>query len=254
MKFLHLVCLSIIAGVALATISGWLFWQDRESSTATGGEVAKSFGQPEFHGTISLKNRESTPLSEDFISSLDQKIAAYSPKVPIPSAGAVDELSQSEFSATFASAPPDLRTGSAEALKKGVIHHSGDSRSTPRDFGYLSTGGIADRSIVTSWVETSINLSIPADAPLPAVVAASLEMAVDESSSYHSAERAASGVDRIFNDYVAEAERPAPQGERLQHALDAADQADERFRMLYGQDAYLKYTVEAARLSLQETQ
>ena len=64
MKFLHLVCLSIIAGVALATISGWLFWQDRESSTATGGEVAKSFGQPEFHGTISLKNRESTPLSE----------------------------------------------------------------------------------------------------------------------------------------------------------------------------------------------
>jgi hypothetical protein len=82
MKILHLVCLSIIAGVALATISGWLFWQDRESSTARGGKVAKSFGQPEFHGTISLKNRESTPLSEDE-EDLVWGVLAVVPLVPV---------------------------------------------------------------------------------------------------------------------------------------------------------------------------
>lgn len=125
--------------------------------------------------------------------------------------------------------------------------------SVPSGEKNSAVGPLAVQEVSRDLVETSMDLSVPAGAPLPAVVAASLESAAAETLPPQSSAREVPGMDGILSDYVSEAERPVPPERRLQQAQVAAESADERFGMLYGHDAYLKYTVEAARLSLQES-
>jgi len=152
---------------------------------------------------------------------------------------------------------------SANAIFPGSVafHGPAEGRSSVAAFrNSVPSGGqisavapLAVQEVSRDFVETSIDLSVPAGAPLPAVVAASLESAAAETVPSQSSAGAAPGMDGILSDYVAEAERPVPPEGRLQQAQAAAESADDRFLMLYGHDAYLKYTIEAARLSLQES-
>jgi len=150
---------------------------------------------------------------------------------------------------------------SANAIFPGSVafHGPAEGRSSVAAFwNSVPSGGqispvVAVQEVSRDVVETSMDLSVPAGAPLPAVVAASLESAAAETVPSQSSAGPAPGMDGILSDYVAEAERPVPPEGRLQQAQAAAESADDRFLMLYGHDAYLKYTIEAARLSLQES-
>jgi hypothetical protein len=146
--------------------------------------------------------------------------------------------------------PSSVGSGETSGGRTSVVTFR---NSVPSGGQISAVAPLAVQEVSRDLVETSMDLSVPAGAPLPAVVAASLESAAAETVPSQSSARVLPGMESILSDYVVEAERPAPPEGRLQQARAAAESADERFRMLYGHDAYLKYIVDAARLSLQES-
>jgi hypothetical protein len=146
--------------------------------------------------------------------------------------------------------PGSIGSGETPGDRTSVVTFQ---NSVPSGAQISAVAPLAVQEVPHSLVETSLELSVPSRAPLPAVVAASLESAAAETVPSQSSARVLPGMDGILSDYVVEAERPAPPEGRLEQARTAAESANERFRMLYGHDAYLKYIVDAARLSLQES-
>jgi len=102
-------------------------------------------------------------------------------------------------------------------------------------------------------MEIVLEITAPKNAPVPAVVAAALEMAAIESGEINHSPPPTKSLNQVLEDYVTAAEHSKGTGDELQVARQAANSSDEHFRALYGADAYLKYTREAARLTLQET-
>ena len=102
-------------------------------------------------------------------------------------------------------------------------------------------------------MEIALEIKTPRNAPVPAVVAAVLEVAAIESGEINHSPPPTKSLNQVLEDYVTAAEHSRGLGDELQVARQAANSSDEHFRALYGADAYLKYTREAARLTLQET-
>ena len=102
-------------------------------------------------------------------------------------------------------------------------------------------------------MEVALEIKAPKNARVPAVVAAALEMAAIESGEINHSPPSTKSLNQVLEDYVTAAEHSKGSGDELQVARQAANSSDEHFRALYGADAYLKYTREAARLTLQET-
>jgi hypothetical protein len=102
-------------------------------------------------------------------------------------------------------------------------------------------------------VEYSLEIQIPKNAPLPAVVAASLDADTVKNGGSNQTTASDRLLDEVLGDYVADAERLVPSGDRQRVARDAAAASNERFRSLYGADAFLKYSVESSKLQLEES-
>jgi len=111
--------------------------------------------------------------------------------------------------------------------------------------GYLQEGASME-------VETYLEIRIPENAPLPAVVAAALDAAATDSTIKTLAGSKANPLDDILNNFLNQAEQSAESAQQLHNAAEAAESADERFQTLYGTEAFMKYSVEAARLKFQE--